>query len=571
MSTNKRLLSLIIFVLILVSAVSSIIFAYNFKKFSIKTATDKAITIAQDVRDGLTVHMTNGIMDKRELFLNNIAKHQEVNQFHLLRSPMVIKQFGKGISNEDVATKMEKRVLQTGKMESKYIDNAHGTLLRVTIPYIATQEGTPNCMQCHDAKEGDVLGALSLEIDISDIKSESISIIIDIVVVIFIIMFILIFLTNYFIQPYLKLFDDMENGISKAYKGDFSYHIDTVLENEAGKVANRLNELSEIFKFKKTIELDETKEIIYDRIIHIMEVKFNIYKFTLFEINNAKKQRDIIYNSSDINEEELNLDATCCRAFRTNTTVCSTDFENLCLNCKQKYKEYTCINYTIDENYSITLHIQIDNEKELERITDLIPIINNYFNMAKPVIEGKILLGILKDTTLKDPMTALYNRRFLNELLDSNIASRVKDGFVHAMLMIDIDFFKKVNDTYGHDVGDTVIKKLAMIMKNSVRNSDMPVRYGGEEFIIFLPNTTKEKAVEIAKNINAKFKQESFSSSTEVFTKTLSIGIAYYPDDADGLWQTIKYADEALYVAKNSGRDQVVVFTQDMHTEGDNY
>jgi diguanylate cyclase (GGDEF)-like protein len=571
MSTNKRLLTLIMFILILVSAVSSLIFAYNFKKFSIKTATDKAISIAQDVRDGLTVHMTNGIMDKREIFLHNIAKHQGVTQFHLLRSPMVIKQFGKGILNEDIATKMEKKVLDTGKMLSKYQETPTGTLLKVTIPYIATREGTPNCMQCHDAKEGDVLGALSLNIDISDIKSESISIIMDIVIVIFILMIIIILLTNYFLRPYVKLFDDLENAILQAYQGDFSYHIKTKLKNEAGKVANRLNELSEIFKFKKTIELDETKNIIYDRIIHIMEVKFNIDKFTLFEISNAKKERRVIYNSANIDANDLTSDANSCRAFRTNSTVYSTDFDNLCLNCNQTYQEYICLNYTIDENYSITLHIQINDKTELERVRILTPVINNYFNMAKPVIEGKILLGILKETTLKDPMTALYNRRFLNELLDSNITSRVKEGFVHAMLMIDIDFFKKVNDTYGHDVGDTVIKKLALIMKSAVRDSDMPVRYGGEEFIIFLPNTTKEKAVEIAENINETFKGESFSSAIEVFNKTLSIGIAYYPDDADGLWQTIKYADEALYVAKNTGRDKVVVFTKDMHTEGDDY
>jgi diguanylate cyclase (GGDEF)-like protein len=168
-------------------------------------------------------------------------------------------------------------------------------------------------------------------------------------------------------------------------------------------------------------------------------------------------------------------------------------------------------------------------------------------------------------------MTKLYNRRFLNELLDSQVSSRVKDGFVHAILMVDIDFFKQVNDTYGHDVGDEVIKRLAHIMKDNVRHSDMPVRYGGEEFLILLTNTLPEKAVEISNTINQKFAKEIFQSGAESFTKTLSIGIAYYPANGDTLWKTIKFADEALYEAKNTGRNKIVQFNATMHKDGDNY
>ena len=573
MSTNKKVLSIVISMLLTVSIVSIAVFIYNFKEFSIKNATEKAVSIAQNVRDGLTAHMVNGTMDKRGLFLDNIARNQKIENFHLLRAPSVIKQYGEGLYGESRATEMEAEVVKNAKINTKLVETIDNVVLKVSIPYIALSNNKPNCMECHNAKEGDVLGVISMDLEVSSIRMEGVFIASKIMFIVLIILIISIIVANHYIRPYIKLFDDLENGISQAYRGDFSYNINTNLTNEAGKVAQRLNELSEIYKFKKTIELDENKHVIYSRIVHILQSKFNINKFILFEINTKHKTREIIFDSVDMSQPELEIDndANVCRAFRTSANVFSSDFDDICLNCKQQCSEYICLSYVIDEDYSLVLHIQSSSKDDIIRIKEFIPVIKNYFEMAKPVIESKILMGILKETTLRDPMTTLYNRRFLNELLDSNVSSRVKEGAYHAILMIDIDFFKKVNDSYGHDVGDEVIKRLAKIMKEAVRHSDMPVRYGGEEFLVFLINTTREKTLEIAHNINKKFAAEVFSSSNETFTKTLSIGIAYYPNDGDTLWKTIKYADEALYEAKDTGRDKVVEFESRMHTAGEDY
>ncbi len=571
MSTNNKVLSIVVSMLLSVSLVSIMVFIYNFKEYSIKNTTEKAISIAQNVRDGLTAHMVNGTMDKRALFLDNIARNQNIENFHLLRAPSVTKQYGDGLFGETRANDREKRVVKTGEIQTELLESLDQVVLKVSIPYISSEGSTPNCMLCHESKEGEVLGVISMDLEVSATRMEGVIIAAKILLIVLIILFISILVANHYIRPYIKLFDDLENGISQAYRGDFSYQIDTTLNNEAGKVADRLNELSEIYKFKKTIELDENKEVIYNRIIHIIQTKFSIYKFIFFEVNNKTKLRNIVFDSADLNEVDLDYDANICRAFRTSTNVFSSDFDDICLNCKQKTSEYLCLNFTIDDDYSLVLHIQSSNKDEIAKFKEYIPIITNYVEMAKPVIESKILMGILKETTLRDPMTSLYNRRFLNELFDSNVTSRVKDGFVHAVLMIDVDFFKKVNDTYGHDVGDDVIKKLAMIMKKAVRDSDIPVRFGGEEFVILLTNTTNKKAVQIAKDINKTFSKEIFSGNSETFTKTLSVGISYYPKDADTLWKTLKYADEALYEAKNTGRDKIIEFKPGMHTDGEDY
>ncbi|MEA3512331.1 MAG: GGDEF domain-containing protein [Campylobacterota bacterium] len=571
MSTNNKVISIIIFMLLSVSIVTIGIFIYNFKSFSIKITTEKAISIAQNVRDGLTAHMVNGTMDKRDLFLNNIAKNQNVENFHILRAPSVVKQYGEGLYGETRVSALEEKVLKTGLLETQLLESVDKVILKVSIPYIANADTSPNCMSCHAAKEGEILGAISMDLEVSSTRLEGLFIAAKILLIVLIMLAISIWIANYYIRPYVKLFDDLENGILQAYKGDFSYKVDTKLKNEAGKVADRLNELSEIYKFKKTIELDESKEVIYNRIIHILQSKFQITQFMLFEIDAKEKLRKSIFSTIDINEQDLDDNSNVCRAFRTATTIYSSDFDDICLNCKQICSQYICLNYNIDEVFSLVLHIQSSSEDEITRIKDYIPVINNYIEMAKPVIESKILLGILKDTTLRDPMTTLYNRRFLNELLDSNVTSRVKDDCIHSVLMIDIDFFKKVNDTYGHDVGDIVIKKLALIMKETVRNSDMPVRYGGEEFLILLTNTNREKSFEIAEKIREEFSSVTFSGNAEIFSKTLSVGVASFPTNADTLWKAIKYADEALYVAKNTGRNQTIEFDEKMHKDGENY
>jgi len=571
MSTNKKVLTIVITMLLSVSLVSIMVFIYNFKQFSIKNTTDKAISIAQNVRDGLTAHMVNGTMDKRGFFLNNIASNQKVENFHLLRAPSVVQQYGAGFYGETQISPLEEKVVKTAKLQTRLIETMDNVILKVSIPYIARADAKPNCLECHTAKEGDVLGVISMDLEVSSTRMEGVFIASKILFILLVILVISIFVANYFIRPYIKLFDDLENGILQAYRGDFSYKVDTTLKNEAGKVADRLNELSEIYRFKKTIELDENKIVIYNRIVHILQSKFKISKFIFFEINNKNKIREVIFDSADLNGIELDENANICRAFRTSNHVYSSDFDDLCLNCKQKLSEYICLNYDIDEVNSLVLHIQSSSQEEIKRIKDEIPVISNYFDMAKPVIESKILMDILKETTLRDPMTGLYNRRFLNELLDSNITSRIVSDNIHAILMIDVDFFKKVNDSFGHDVGDEVIKRLAKIMKESTRSSDIAVRYGGEEFLILLQNTTKEKTLKIAKMINEKFKSEVFSANSTTFSKTLSVGISYYPNDADTLWKAIKYADDALYNAKNNGRDKVVEFELFMHSGGEDY
>jgi diguanylate cyclase (GGDEF)-like protein len=137
-----------------------------------------------------------------------------------------------------------------------------------------------------------------------------------------------------------------------------------------------------------------------------------------------------------------------------------------------------------------------------------------------------------------------------------------------AFMMLDLDYFKMVNDTYGHDAGDAVLKALSKVLTDSVRASDYVIRYGGEEFLILLQESDALQALDVAEKIRSSVEGLRIQVSGAVLQKTISIGIADYPNDSDTFWQAVKFADVALYHAKDSGRNRVVRFTRELWDAG---
>jgi diguanylate cyclase (GGDEF)-like protein len=567
MHTNKKVM-LIVFVMLSLLSLATVINVWiNFTDFGKKTTIDKAHSIAESVRDGLTAHMVLGAMDKRELYLNNMIKHQNVKMLRVIRSKKIVAEYGDGTLDPYKYDDVEKSVLKNGKSITKMVETDRDSYLRITIPYIATKYSNPNCLTCHNnVKEGDVLGAISLELDIQEVKSKSFETIVKIVFISVLFLVLAYFIARYYIKPYTKLFDDLEEGISKAYNGDFSHHVTTNLSHDSAKVAKRLNDLSEIFRFKKTIELDADKETIYQRVAHILESNFGLKYFIIFENNIQIKKREVVHRSAKatfVDIKSLENSPHVCRAFRTNLGVCSTDFHKICDLCYREDKESVCLPFNISDEFSLTLLVYVDSEAEVNRVREAIPIISNYFELTVPVLQTKLLMNKLHEKSLRDGMTNLYNRRYLDSYLDKT--AKNSDKFY--IMMIDIDFFKQVNDAYGHDVGDQVIKALSNVLKYNVAHPNIAVRYGGEEFLVLSYHDSHEEVVELADTIREEFSKHTFKSNHETFSKTLSIGVAGYPRDSSSAWETLKHADVALYYAKNHGRDQTILFEKEMYEE----
>lgn len=157
-----------------------------------------------------------------------------------------------------------------------------------------------------------------------------------------------------------------------------------------------------------------------------------------------------------------------------------------------------------------------------------------------------------------DGLTELYNHRFFQEQMLFNIdfSKRAEDNF--SVILIDIDFFKKFNDKFGHQAGDAVLKQVAQTLKKTVRSSDLVCRYGGEEMAIILRDTNKEEAILTAQKICDAVAQKSYKLGPDIESNvTISLGVATYPIDGSIPSELIEYADKGLYAAKENGRNQV--------------
>lgn len=168
----------------------------------------------------------------------------------------------------------------------------------------------------------------------------------------------------------------------------------------------------------------------------------------------------------------------------------------------------------------------------------------------------------LEIENIMDPLMGIFNRRHLSRILDAEFSKAERYGHPLSVLMLDIDFFKKVNDTYGHDIGDKVLKNLGTLILELVRESDYVARYGGEEIMIVCPLIDAKHAVELAERLRQKIEdctivpEDAEKGITEVCI-TVSIGVSEYTPEVSSAEDLVKRADIALYRAKNEGRNRV--------------
>ena len=157
---------------------------------------------------------------------------------------------------------------------------------------------------------------------------------------------------------------------------------------------------------------------------------------------------------------------------------------------------------------------------------------------------------------IHDDLTRLHNRRYFNERLIDEVDRAKRYGNQISLLFCDIDYFKNVNDTYGHPIGDDVLRWIGNMLRSKLRKTDVVARYGGEEFAIILLNTEKNKAYDIANGLRSSIADQGLPGNDRV-RATLSIGVATYGEDAITFEGLINCADKALYKAKSQGRNRV--------------
>jgi diguanylate cyclase (GGDEF)-like protein len=168
----------------------------------------------------------------------------------------------------------------------------------------------------------------------------------------------------------------------------------------------------------------------------------------------------------------------------------------------------------------------------------------------------------IKNIALYDTLTGLYNRRYFEERLGVETQKSFYSGTPLSLVMVDIDHFKKVNDTFGHTGGDQALCKTSSLLKNSIRKKDTVARYGGEEFILILPEAGLEESFIIAERIRRLVENTSFEIGQAQVNLTISMGISNFPSHrAKSKEELVRMADQALYDSKRGGRNKVCIFT----------
>jgi diguanylate cyclase (GGDEF)-like protein len=176
------------------------------------------------------------------------------------------------------------------------------------------------------------------------------------------------------------------------------------------------------------------------------------------------------------------------------------------------------------------------------------------------LIEIGTLQSELRAQAVRDPLTNLFNRRYLDETLDRELARAARERYPVCVIMMDLDHFKRVNDTYGHEAGDQVLKALAGTLSAGNRRGDFACRFGGEEFVVVMPNIAVDVAYQRAEHLRRALNSLQIPYGTFQLSTTISIGIACYPTDGQERESILRAADRAMYAAKRAGRNHILTY-----------
>jgi diguanylate cyclase (GGDEF)-like protein len=223
-------------------------------------------------------------------------------------------------------------------------------------------------------------------------------------------------------------------------------------------------------------------------------------------------------------------------------------------------ENYLCVPLSAQGDTMGFVYLEFPTQEIAQWANDRLVLIEEVVDLSSMTIAALNLRAKLESQSIRDGLTGLFNRRFMEEALERELHRAARRNTSLAVLMLDVDHFKDFNDTFGHEAGDVVLREVGSCFLQSVRNEDIVCRYGGEEFVIILPEINLDMALQRSEKIRDEISRLRVLFKGQPLSHiSLSVGLAMYPDPAHGVDELLRMADHALYDAKRAGRNRTIV------------
>ncbi len=327
------------------------------------------------------------------------------------------------------------------------------------------------------------------------------------------------------------------------------------------EIERKTRELENLHDFTLNLNRCSSEGEAYNLLAHMLVKIFGVDTLAVYRINPSlnKVFDNLIYGNKDyVQCLEEGEEPFTCKVFQNAQPFLVRDkMSYSCPLFKSEYGSYMCMSVVSGGKTIALLSMVAKKEEFFDR--NRMDFIENVVNTFAPFLSNLRLIEINKELSIRDPLTNLYNRRFIVEFLHKKIEETKRNKSQFALLLLDLDHFKKINDTYGHQFGDLCLKVFSDVLRDTVRSMDIIGRWGGEEFVVILPNTERLEAIQVANRIRESLKKKLVYSDKGIpVSMTASIGIAVFPEDGETVDDLFKVADDKLYLAKSEGRDMVI-------------
>jgi diguanylate cyclase (GGDEF)-like protein len=286
-------------------------------------------------------------------------------------------------------------------------------------------------------------------------------------------------------------------------------------------------------------------------------------------LNSQRSLAEVVGNWNDCQTNQMDFEPSACWALRTGHPhlVPAGDSTARCAHAAGEKHSYLCVPILAQGKTLGVMHFQA---------TDAMPELDTTGQSFKVTFAAQIGLSIaniqlreaLRSQSVRDALTGLYNRRYLEEVLEREVRRASRSAQSLGVIMVDLDFFKTFNDSYGHDAGDAVLREIATSLTKGIRAEDFVCRFGGEEFVIILPTADLASSRARAERLRERTRELTIlHQGKSMGMITISVGVAAFPEHGTSPKELMAAADAALYEAKRGGRDQVVVASVKPATE----